>query len=144
MYAPSADPARAADVYAALADAGYADKVTLVGNGDIDGYDSAAVYLTNGCSEIAVGRAALGNPWIFAELAGCESFTPPTREEIIDLAVQFVSEVVHSKGEQVGIRESRGRAAHFIKGMRGSARVRDLLNHAETLAEFTEILKIIE
>lgn len=143
MYAPSADPARAADVYAALADAGYADKVTLVGNGDIDGYDSAAVYLANGCSEIAVGRAALGNPWIFAELSNPVHFVKPTIVEIVNQVIGFVHGVVELKGEEVGIRESRGRAAHFIKGLRGSASVRDRLNHACTLKEFEAILRDI-
>jgi tRNA-dihydrouridine synthase len=54
-----------------------------------------------------------------------------------------VEAVVREKGETVGVRESRSRAAYFIKGMRGAARVRDQLNHAETLAEFIKILETI-
>ena len=50
-------------------------------------------------------------------------------------------EVVAEKGETVGIRESRGRAAYFIHGLRGSARMRDRLNHAGTMAEFLAILE---
>ncbi len=140
MYAPCADPTRAADVLAALVSGGFADKVTLVGNGDIDGYDSAALYLGNGCSEAAIGRAALGNPWIFAELKDPDNFVPPTLGEILDEVIGFVHGVVELRGEEVGIRESRGRAAHFIKGLRGSASVRDRLNHACTLKEFEAVL----
>jgi len=45
-----------------------------------------------------------------------EHFTPPTKDEIIELSVKFVEDVVKLKGEEVGIRESRSRAAYFIRG----------------------------
>ena len=60
------------------------------------------------------------------------------------MAARLAKEVVAEKGEHVGIRESRGRAAYFLQGMRGSARMRDRLNHAETLEEFLSILEIEE
>ena len=59
---------------------------------------------------------------------------------MISLILTFVEAVVREKGESVGIRESRGRAAHFLKGMRGSAKIRDQLNHAESFVEFERIL----
>ena len=138
MYMPSAMPEYCAMVREEM------DRVNpgaiLVGNGDIESLSDAKKYLSYGCSEVAIGRGALGFPWIFKALSSPEDFIPPSQEEIIELAVNFVSEVVRLKGEEVGIRESRGRAAHFIKGMRGSASVRERLNHASTEEEFREIL----
>ena len=139
MYAPSADPAICREVRDALNDAGFSS-VILCGNGDIDSVESAQRYISLGCDEVAIGRAALGAPWLFAALHDPESFTPPTTDEIISTAADFVRDVVRDLGEEMGILESRGRAAHFIKGMRGSASIRDRLNRATTLDEFLGVL----
>ena len=141
MYMPSADPGHAESTAQALKAVGK--PVILVGNGDIETRADAEHYLAVGCQEVAVGRAALGNPWIFRELSDPEHFTPPTLDEIRALSISLVEAVVREKGETVGIRESRSRAACFIKGMRGAAGVRDRLNHAETLSEFVKILETI-
>ena len=141
MYMPSADPAHAESAAQALKSIGK--PVILVGNGDIETRADAERYLAIGCHEVAVGRAALGNPWIFRELSDPEHYTPPTLDEIRELSISLVEAVVREHGETVGVRESRSRAAYFIKGMRGAARVRDNLNHAETLSEFVKILETI-
>ncbi|MBQ8185981.1 MAG: tRNA-dihydrouridine synthase [Clostridia bacterium] len=140
MYAPSADPSVCREVSARLRELG----VPLVGNGDIETLDDAEAYLDFGCSEVSVGRAALGNPWIFRQLKEPDTFTPPSLDEVIDLVIRFVTELVAEKGEAVGIRESRGRAAYFIHGMRGSAKIRDRLNHSNTLDEFVSVLNEIK
>lgn len=140
MYMPSADPSYAASVADALREAGLREKVRLVGNGDIDSPEAARRYIDSGCDEVAVGRAALGNPWIFTQLSRPDEYTAPDVDTVKAMAIRLVRETVALRGETAGIRESRSRAAYFIKGMRGSARLRDSLNHAETLAEFVRIL----
>ncbi len=137
MYAPSAMPEYIPQIREAIDSEGGA---ILCGNGDIECMSDAERYISLGCDEVAVGRGALGNPWLFAELAG-KGAQNPTIHEIVDLCKAFVGEVVALRGEEYGIRESRGRAAHFIKGLRGSAAVRDELNHAVTYGGFCEILE---
>ncbi len=139
MYAPSADPAACIPAAQALRER----SVPLVGNGDIESLADAQRYIDCGCSEVSVGRAALGNPWLFAQMKDPEGFTPPSLDEIIALVSRFVTELVQEKGETVGIRESRGRAAYFIRGMRGSAKIRDQLNHCDTLKDFLTTLETI-
>ncbi len=137
LYGPGADPM----VIKAVVDAvrPFSDCV-VVGNGDIESYgDALRMVELTGCHEVMVGRAALGNPWLFREFKGESS--EKTVEELIDLACRMVEEVVLEKGEHCGIRESRGRAAHFIRGIPGSAKLRDRLNHALTLAEFQSALR---
>jgi len=142
MYAPSARPEYAAEVIKNLREKGLS--TPLCGNGDIDAPKAAMNYIHAGCDEAAIGRAALGNPWIFSHLKSPETFTPPTPAEIIDLILRFVEDTVREKGEVTGIRESRGRAAHFLKGMRGAAKIRDQLNHADTFGQFEGILRSME
>ncbi len=137
MYAPSADPSAAARVAEAIRDT----DAILVGNGDVASPETAAVYLANGCREVAVGRAALGDPWLFRRLKHPEEDVRPTLEEIKSLVVSFVADVVRERGEMRGVRESRSRAAYFIKGMRGSAALRDRLNRAVTFDEFARAVE---
>lgn len=111
----------------------------VVGNGDVAGYaDAVRMAEQTGCHEVMIGRAALGDPWLFREFRGesCEK----SAAERIDMARRLTEETTAEKGEYAGVRESRGRAAHFIRGLPGSAAIRDRLNHAETLAEFLAIL----
>ena len=113
-------------------------------SGSLDEINDAVKMINEtGCDGVAVGRAALGNPWIFreiAELCAGRECVYPTVDERIALALRLTHDIVEELGELPGIRESRGRAAHFIKGIRGSSAVRDALNHAETLDEFSSIL----
>lgn len=139
MYAPSANP----DACIPVAQSLKGLNVPLVGNGDIESLADAQRYLDCGCTEVAIGRAALGNPWLFAQMKDPEHFTPPTLDEIVALVARFVTELAQEKGETVGIRESRGRAAYFIRGMRGSAKIRDSLNHCDTLKDFLTVLESI-
>ena len=140
MYAPYADP----EACRAVADALRPMNVPLVGNGDIESLADAQRYMDCGCREVSIGRAALGNPWLFRQMKDPGNFTPPSLDEIIALVASFVTELVQEKGEIVGIRESRGRAAYFIRGMRGSAKIRDRLNHCDTLKDFLTVLESIQ
>ncbi len=129
MYAPGVD----LDIIAAVREALPQD-VYVIGNGDVISRESA-VKMTEytGCDAVMVGRAALGDPWLFGK-------TVPTAEERIETAYRLVCAIVSEKGEYAGVRESRGRASHFIRGLRGAAEIRNALNSAETLAEIKDIL----
>ncbi len=135
MYAPSSDNNIIRRVREAVP-----SHVEVIGNGDVCTYDDAVRMINEtGCDGVAVGRAALGNPWIFRELSEGKSIVPDIRSRIM-MAVRLAEDVVAVKGEVPGVREARGRAAHFIRGIRGSAAIRDALNHAETLSRFKEVL----
>lgn len=140
MYAPSSDNGVIRAVKESLPKG-----IELIGNGDVTcAADAVRMINETGCDGVAIGRAACGDPWIFREISCLNegvAYTEPTLAEKIELALELILDVVRLKGEVVGIRESRGRAAHFIKGIRGSASVRDALNHAETYDAFAEILR---
>lgn len=140
MYMPSADPSASGAVYEAVKEAVAGGKTAFCGNGDIDSPEAAERYFAEGCTEAAVGRAALGNPWLFRQLKDPAGFIPPGKDEIRALVIRMVEDVVREKGEVRGVRESRSRAAYFIRGLRGSASLRDSLNHADTLSDFVRLL----
>lgn len=140
MYAPSSDNGIIRAVRRALP-----DSVSVIGNGDIrSGEDARKMLEETGCDGIMIGRETLGNPWIFSEvraaLAG-ETYIPPTEDVLRRTAMELIKGIVSDKGEERGVRESRGRAAHFIRGMRGSSRMREQINRAQTLDELRSILE---
>lgn len=137
MYSPPAFPESCIRLRAALDSRGLRS-VKICGNGDIVSRTAASVYLNNGCSEVAVGRAALSEPWIFKRLLS--GSYDPEPGEIISVIKELVERSCEYYGETTGIRESRSRAGYLIKGYRGSARLRNELNHADSLSEFIKIL----
>ena len=111
----------------ALALSAHYPAVSLIGNGDVTTVSDALAMLHCGAAGVMIGRGALGNPWIFRQIGDAHAGrTPyqPDKREICETAIRLVHEIVELRGERSGIRESRGRAAHFIVGMPGSAAVR--------------------
>ena len=141
MYAPSSDNG----VIRAVREAVPRD-VAVIGNGDImSASDAFRMVAETGCDGVAVGRAALGNPWIFSDIASGESSVQyRSVSERIDCALRLTRDVIAMNGEERGIRESRGRAAHFIRSIPHSAAFRNRLNHAVTYREFEEILNTLK
>jgi len=85
--------------------------VPVVASGDITSRARAqAVLATTGAAAVMVGRAAQGNPWVLAEIAG-ENPSEPTREEIVAELVLYLRETVRELGER--------RASSFLKKFYG-------------------------
>ena len=138
MYAPSADPEVIKAVKRELPD------FPVIGNGDVKcARDALDMMDRTGCDGVMIGREALGDPWIFSEIKAALSgrpYSPPDKRDRIDTALSLIRDVIAEKGEYVGVREARGRAAHFIKGMRGAPEVRDRINRAESYSELEKII----
>ncbi|OPX89749.1 MAG: tRNA-dihydrouridine synthase C [Pelotomaculum sp. PtaB.Bin104] len=119
--------------------------VPVIGNGDIwQPADALSMLEHTRCDAIMIGRAALGNPWIFKRtlhflLTGGD-LPVPSPEERIEVALRHLSLLVENKGEQVAVREMRKHAAWYTKGLPGAARMRDLINKAGCKEELQKIL----
>lgn len=118
--------------------------VPVIGNGDIFcAQDALKMFEETGCDAVMVGRGAMGNPFIFREIACLlrgEEYAPATDEEKIDAARRNVRDIVALKGEYIGILESRKIVSWFVKGMRGATEVKREANAAKTLDEMMSIL----
>ncbi len=137
MYGGKADYAMIAAVKAAV-------EIPVIGNGDIfSAEDAVRLRRETGCDGLMVARGAMGNPFIFGEikaaLAG-ESYTPPTDEEKLDMAMEHTRRLCAYKGAR-GVIEMRKHAAWYLKGMRGAAFFRTRVNESRTEGEMLSLLE---
>lgn len=118
--------------------------VPVIGNGDIwTPRDALAMMEQTGCDGIMIGRASLGNPWIFSQtvhfLKTGEILPGPSLGERVATALRHLDLLVEIKGETVAVWEMRKHAAWYMKGLRGAARLRDLVNKAKSREEIRDI-----
>lgn len=119
--------------------------IPVVGNGDIvDGPSALHMLEYTGCKAIMIGRGALGNPWIFKEInayfAG-EEFKRPSKEEIYNMIVDQYERLLKIKGERLALLEMRSHVGWYLKGMQGSAQIKNKANQALSFEEVKKILK---
>jgi len=119
--------------------------VPVIGNGDVVGGPSAEAMMNlTGCDAVMIGRAALGNPWVFRQtlvyLATGREPPAPSPEERVIMAVRHLRILVNHKGPEIGLLEMRKHAAWYIHGLRGASRIRSRLMAASTLREMEETL----
>jgi len=119
--------------------------VPVIGNGDIwQPGDALLMMEQTGCDGVMIGRAALGNPWIFSRtihfLRTGELLPGPSPEERIGMVLRHLSLLVEIKGEAVAVREMRKHAAWYARGLRGAAKAREKINKAASVEELQKIL----
>lgn len=119
--------------------------IPVVGNGDIvDGPSALHMLEYTGCKAIMIGRGALGNSWIFKEInayfAG-EEFKRPSKEEIYNMIVDQYERLLKLKGERLALLEMRSHVGWYLKGMQGSAQIKNKANQALSFEEVKKILK---
>ncbi len=120
--------------------------IPVFGNGDVtDGPSARQMLEETGCQAIMIGRAAQGNPWIFAQvnhyLETGEELPKPTRQEIIQMVLRHAQLQRQHKGENVGMREMRKHVAWYMAGFPGAAKVRGQVNCVTTFEELEKLLE---
>jgi nifR3 family TIM-barrel protein len=122
--------------------------IPVIGNGDITcGRDVLAIKECTGCDSVMIGRAAKGNPWIFAGikhyLETGEELSKPDTETIRDTMLRHAKMMIEYKGEFTGIHEMRKHVAWYTQGLPNSSRLRAAINQVETYDELKELLSHI-
>ena len=136
LYSGSSDPTVIAAVKAAL-------KIPVVANGDVtDAASATALLEKTGADGVMVARGAMGNPWIFSEIAAAlehRPYTPPTADERLSLIKEHIAVHIAEKGERA-LPELRKHLSWYIHGLPGSAAARAEINQATTGQELYSLL----
>lgn len=121
-------------------------KIPVIGNGDIDSPQKAkAMFDQYGVDGIMIGRAAIGNPWIFSSVKAYLNqgilLPPPELPERINTCLQHLRKAVEIKGEKRAILEMRKFYTGYFKGIPHFKQVRMELMQMTTLGEIENRLK---
>ena len=119
-------------------------RIPLIANGDVFTPDNARVLLNQTKADgIAIGRGALGNPWLFGQIKQAlkgETPTQPSPEEVLRTALSHLEDMVAFKGERWALIEMRKHFAWYLKGTKGAAATRAQINTTESLETLKAIL----
>ena len=128
----------------AVAQACAAVKIPVIGNGGVVNAQVAKQFLEAGCAGVMIGRGAIGNPFIFAdiqtELAGGTAATM-TSQKRLGIYLALIRENVAYYGERIGVNRSRKTAGYWISNFPNAAEVRGQFVRLDTLAEIEKLFE---
>lgn len=117
--------------------------IPVIGNGDITGIEAAnEIFEKTNCDAIMIGRASLGNPWIFEEIISGQKVNK-TCEDVKKMIEKHLEMLIKEKGEYTAIREMRKHIAWYIKGFANAAEIRKRVNEIDELEELKNMIQNI-
>ncbi|MCL5103973.1 MAG: tRNA dihydrouridine synthase DusB [Armatimonadetes bacterium] len=119
--------------------------IPVIANGDVRApEDAARIFELTGCDGVMIGRAALGNPWVFSRIAHylrTGEFAPePSVDDRFDAAMAHAEVLERLLGERRASKEMRGHLVWYLKGMPGAPKLRNMLMMTRSVGEILEVL----
>ena len=122
--------------------------IPVIGNGDVkDGASALRRRQETGVSGLMIGRAALGNPWIFAQIKAAMEGREGAAAEIgirqrWDCMIRLAELTIEVHASRLGSRDVRwmlDRMHPLTHGLPGSRKLRDRLRHCLTLDDLRRL-----
>ncbi|MCF6278237.1 MAG: tRNA-dihydrouridine synthase, partial [Anaerolineales bacterium] len=124
----------------AIAEVKQTVSIPVIGNGDVETVaDIARMKEYTGCDGVMIGRAAIGNPWIFSDIDRADVSLAQVR----GMMVQHLARSQQFYGEKLGLNLFRKHAVQYIAPLRTTRRFRRELLTCETADEFIALLEKI-
>ena len=119
--------------------------IPVIANGDIFSIgDAVNIIEKTGADAYMIGRGSQGTPFIFSQIRDFIEGSPvrdiPDTEKI-DVMLEHYDLSIKYKGEDKTVREMRKHIGWYLKGMYGSARMRDDINHIVDADEVRQMLR---
>lgn len=119
--------------------------IPVIANGDIFSIgDAVNIIEKTGADAYMIGRGSQGNPFIFSQIRDFIEGSPvrdiPDTEKI-DVMLEHYELSIKYKGEDKTVREMRKHIGWYLKGMYGSAKMRDDINHITDADEVRQMLR---
>jgi tRNA-dihydrouridine synthase B len=119
--------------------------IPIIGNGDvITAYDYANMIEETGCDAVMIGRASLGNPWVFKSIQQHikgEIFVPPTLEDRAVMCRKHFQLLKADKHEKLCVNLSKKHFGYYLKGFQGASCWRKKFMRSDTINEVEELLE---
>lgn len=114
--------------------------IPVIGNGDIVDIASARkMFEYTQVDGIMIARGAMGRPWIFEEIFE-DKETNLSNKEKLDMILEHIDKAVEYYGEKKAVPELRKHIACYLKGLKNSAYVKDLINRETSKDEVKRLL----
>ena len=122
-------------------------KIPVIGNGDIVDAKSAKKMLEyTGVDAIMIGRAALGNPWIFKEINEYLEkgliISKPSISEKIDMIYKHITYLREIKPEKLVCLEMRNHIGWYLKGIKNSSEIKNKIYQTSSINDIILILNM--
>jgi tRNA-dihydrouridine synthase B len=118
--------------------------IPVVGNGDvIDAESYFRMREETGCDAVMIGRAAIGNPWVFKEIAAAiegREYMPPSPRERVGALLDHVRLAVEYYGEFLGVISTRRMMAAYLKRFRNAREIRSKIMACDEFAALEVIM----
>lgn len=119
--------------------------IPVIGNGDVVSPVLAKEMLEKtGCDAVMIGRALLGNPWLIRDTVMyldngvlLEEVSP---QEKIDMLKKHYKLLLENTSEKQAIMEIRAHAVWYVKGLPGSAIVKNKICQSKSSEELFSVL----
>ena len=119
--------------------------IPVILNGDITcGADALRAFEQTGCDGIMIGRAAVGNPFIFREVKAAlsgKTYQPASDAEKLTAAIDHLESVRMTSDHPAAIRAMRKQLVAYTKGIPGSAALRTAIFKEEDGQKLVDLLK---
>lgn len=123
--------------------------IPVIGNGDIKScYDAKRMLDYTKCDAVMIGRASLGNPWIFKE---CVDYLEKSLEpsfvsltDRINMIYKHLAYLLELKTEKVVVLEMRSYIAWYLKGVPKMKEVKRKLNNIKSISDIKCLLEEIK
>lgn len=120
-------------------------RIPVIGNGDItDIYSAKKMLDETKCDAIMIGRASLGNPWIFKEvneyIENNRIIEKPTSLEKVEMCMKHLKYLKEIKNIKVAVLEIRNHIAWYLKGLPLSNEIKNRIYLTKDINEIEHIL----
>lgn len=110
--------------------------IPVIGNGDIKNIEDAIeMFKQTNVDGIMIGRAAIGNPWIFDEILNDKSLNNVDNKQKLRIILKHIDLQVQYMGENCGIKEMRKFIPYYTKNLKDATKIREQVNKIETKNE---------
>ncbi|MDG2152743.1 MAG: tRNA dihydrouridine synthase DusB [Crocinitomicaceae bacterium] len=119
--------------------------IPVFGNGDIDSPEKAVEYKNKyGVDGVMIGRASIGNPWIFREIKHFIEHNShhkrPSFQEKVEAVQEHLASSIKWKGRKLGVAEMKRHYANYFKGISNFKDIKTQLVTSNDIEELNEIL----
>jgi tRNA-dihydrouridine synthase B len=121
-----------------------ADKIIVIGNGDVFDADAAEkLFLSTQCDAILVSRGTMGQPWIIEDIYRKLSHLPAivrTPTDYRDALLEHLSYVILYHPDRKTAMDMRRIGCWYLKKGQGTRQLREALNRSKNIAEIRDLI----